>query len=81
MAWEAAGLKTRSLSSTSKLPITQQVFVAAGLLIWIGLLLAYVLHPWFLLLPLIVGSGLLFAGLTGWCGMALLLARMPWNKS
>jgi len=23
---------------------------------------------------------LAFAGLTGWCGLAMLLARAPWNK-
>ncbi len=82
MAWEGAGHKTRSLSSSSSsFPITQQVFIAAGSLILTGLLLAYVIHPLFLLLPTLVGGGLLFAGLTGWCGMALLLMRMPWNKS
>lgn len=81
MAWEGAGHKTRSLSSSSSFPITQQVFIVAGSLILTGLLLAYVIHPLFLLLPTLVGGGLLFAGLTGWCGMALLLMRMPWNKS
>ena len=27
-----------------------------------------------------VGAGLVFAGVTDWCGMALLLARAPWNR-
>jgi hypothetical protein len=27
-----------------------------------------------------VGAGLVFAGITDFCGMGLLLARMPWNK-
>jgi hypothetical protein len=27
-----------------------------------------------------VGAGLIFAGVTDFCGMGLLLARMPWNK-
>jgi hypothetical protein len=27
-----------------------------------------------------MGAGLLFAGSTGWCGLALLLRQMPWNK-
>jgi len=35
----------------------------------------------FAIIPLAVGCGLLFAGLTGICGLALLLAKMPWNKS
>ncbi|MDG6745875.1 DUF2892 domain-containing protein [Staphylococcus aureus] len=27
-----------------------------------------------------VGAGLMFAGVTGWCGMANLLRVMPWNR-
>jgi hypothetical protein len=27
-----------------------------------------------------VGAGLVFAGVTGFCGMARLLALMPWNR-
>ena len=27
-----------------------------------------------------VGAGLMFAGLTDWCGMGMLLAKMPWNQ-
>jgi hypothetical protein len=29
----------------------------------------------------VMGCGLLFAGLTGMCGLALLLAKMPWNRA
>jgi hypothetical protein len=27
-----------------------------------------------------MGLGLINAGATGWCGMAMLLAKMPWNR-
>ena len=27
-----------------------------------------------------VGAGLVFAGVTDWCGMAMLLAKLPWNQ-
>jgi Protein of unknown function (DUF2892) len=27
-----------------------------------------------------VGAGLVFAGVSDWCGMARLLALMPWNR-
>jgi hypothetical protein len=43
--------------------------------------LALLVNPRFALIPLIIGCGLLFAGLTGFCGLAVLLAKMPWNKS
>lgn len=78
MAWEAAGLKTASTSS--RLPMTQQVFVAAGSLILIGVALTLWQGMGFLLIPGFIGAGLLFAGVTGWCGMAMLLSKMPWNN-
>ncbi len=78
MAWEMAGLKTVSTSST--LPITQQVFVAAGSLVLLGVGLTLWRGSGFLVIPGFVGAGLLFAGVTGWCGMGMLLARMPWNR-
>jgi hypothetical protein len=33
------------------------------------------------LLPALVGGGLVFSGITDTCGMALLLARLPYNRS
>lgn len=79
MAWESVGLQTKSLSSV--LPMTQQVFVAAGSLILLGVLLVFAVSPAFIVIPGFIGMGLLFSGLTGWCGMAMVLSKMPWNKS
>ncbi len=59
----------------------QQVQIVAGSLVLLGVVLGYLLNPAFFLLSGFVGAGLLFAGLSGWCGMALLLAKMPWNRS
>ena len=53
--------------------------VAAGSLVLAGVLLAALVSPWFVALPAFVGAGLVFAGLSGTCGMAHLLRRMPWN--
>ncbi len=78
LAWEAAGLATHKTSNT--LPLTQQVFIAAGTLILTGVLLTLIGGKIFLIIPAFVGGGLLFGGTTGWCGMAILLAKMPWNK-
>jgi hypothetical protein len=46
----------------------------------LGVLLGWFVSPWFLALSLFIGSGLVFAGVSGWCGMAKLLATMPWNR-
>lgn len=78
MSWGEAGFPTKS--STTRMPIMRQVLLAAGSLILMGFVLGYFIHPYFLILPLFVGTGLTFAGLTGWCGMTYVLAFMPWNK-
>jgi len=60
--------------------IERQVRIAAGALVFLGVLAGAFIHPWFLALPAFVGAGLAFAGLTDTCGMALMLAKMPWNR-
>ncbi len=79
MAWENAGFATGRLAQV-KIPIMQQVLLFAGLFVLVGTLGSLFLHPGFLYLAIFVGAGLAFAGATGWCGMAYLLSKMPWNK-
>jgi rhodanese-related sulfurtransferase len=78
-AWIAAGLPVHR-SERKILPIMRQVQIVVGSLAIAGAGLALAVNPWFAILPLFLGCGLLFAGITGACGMALLLARMPWNR-
>ncbi|MCS7063531.1 MAG: rhodanese-like domain-containing protein, partial [Methylacidiphilales bacterium] len=63
------------------LSIERQVRIAAGTLVLLGAILSLTVHPAFAYLAAFVGAGLIFAGVTDWCGMALLLARMPWNQA
>lgn len=60
--------------------LERQVRIAAGLLVLVGVTLGVVSHGGFLGLAGFVGAGLVFAGITDTCGMALILAQMPWNK-
>ncbi|HTV63797.1 MAG TPA: rhodanese-like domain-containing protein [Verrucomicrobiae bacterium] len=79
-AWMDAGLPVdRGESGT--LPLMRQVQITVGFVSAMGAVLALAVDPWFALLPLITGCGLLFAGITGFCGLALLLAKMPWNRA
>ena len=78
LAWDEAGYDTGS--HTSRMPIMRQVLVAAGSLILIGFVGTYTISDGFKYLAPLVGVGLLFAGVSGWCGMAFVLTRMPWNK-
>ena len=77
--WKQAGLPTVE-DKSQPLPLMRQVQIAAGLLILCGVVLGYTLSSGFFLLSGFVGAGLLFAGLTGFCGMARLLRVMPWNR-
>jgi hypothetical protein len=49
-------------------------------MVLIGVVLGFVVSPWFFALSGFVGAGLTFAGLSGTCAMASLLAVMPWNR-
>jgi len=65
----------------STLPLMRQVQIAAGFLIITSVLLSIFVDPKWIGLGLFVGCGLTFAGLTGFCGMAILLSKMPWNQT
>ena len=77
-AWQHSGLAVRGKGN--RLPIIRQVMLTAGILVLIGVTLAYFVHPYWVALPGVVGVGFTFSGATGYCGMAYLLEMMPWNK-
>lgn len=76
-AWEKAGLPVER--TPGPLPMFRQIQIGAGGLVLLGVLGSAVWHPMFWLSAL-VGAGLVFAGLTGYCGLGMLLAKMPWNQ-
>lgn len=78
-AWKAAGLPIVS-DRSRPIELMRQVQIAAGSLVLLGVGLGVLLHPGFYALAGFVGAGLLFAGVTGTCGMARLLALAPWNR-
>jgi rhodanese-related sulfurtransferase len=78
-AWKKAGLPT-ALDRHQPIEIIRQVQIAAGGLVLAGVLLGALASPAFYVLSGLVGAGLVFAGVSGYCGMAHLLARMPWNR-
>ncbi len=78
-AWKGAGYPVK-IDHRQPLPLMRQVQIIAGGLALGGTLAGTLLAPAFYIVPGVVGAGLMFAGVTGWCGMAKLLALMPWNK-
>lgn len=77
--WKKAGLSTNA-DRKAPLEIMRQVQIAAGAIVVTGAILAATVNPVFIWLSAFIGAGLVFAGSTGWCGMAKLLAVMPWNR-
>lgn len=78
-SWRRAGQPTLT-DRSQPLEIMRQVQIAAGTLVLGGVMLGLFVAPGFFGLPAFVGAGLMFAGVTGWCGMAKLLGAMPWNR-
>ncbi len=78
--WKAAGFPLHA-NRKAPLEITRQVQITAGSLVLIGIVLGWFVSPAFFAVSAIVGAGLTFAGATGWCGMALLLKAIPWNRT
>jgi rhodanese-related sulfurtransferase len=84
-AWEREGLPLAGTNSAPEIrgPISldRQVRIAAGSLVLLFGLLGYFVTPGFIWGALFVGAGLVFAGITNTCGMAMVLTRAPWNKT
>ena len=78
-AWEAAGLPVTM--GKGVISIERQVRIGAGTVVLAGVLLGHFTHRGWYFLSGFVGCGLIFAGITDWCGMGLLLAKMPWNQA
>lgn len=79
-AWKGQGLATLA-DRTRPIELMRQVQMTAGGLILLGAVLGLLVHPAFWGLAAFVGAGLFVAGATGFCGMARLLAAMPWNST
>ncbi len=79
-AWAAGGLPVVR-GRSGAIGIERQVRIGAGALVVLGVVLGQTVHPNFVWLAAFVGAGLVFAGITGFCGMGLLLAKAPWNRA
>ncbi len=64
-----------------RLTIFRQVQIAVGLLVLLSVLAGFFLNPAGFVVAGLFGAALTFAGISGWCGMAILLNHMPWNRA
>lgn len=78
-AWKKAELPVHA-DRKAPIEIMRQVQLVAGALVLAGATLSAAVNPAFIWLSAAIGVGLMFAGASGWCGMARLLALAPWNQ-
>jgi rhodanese-related sulfurtransferase len=78
-AWQEAGYDLRR-TGRERWALDRQVRLVAGLVVLTGALLSVSVSPWFLLLAGFMGAGLTFSAVADWCGLALLLGRLPYNR-
>jgi rhodanese-related sulfurtransferase len=78
-AWIEADLPV-TRGTTKVISLERQVRIVAGSIVLTGVLLSQFVNPAVVWLSGFVGAGLIFAGITDWCGMGLLLAKAPWNQ-
>lgn len=78
-AWARAGLPVEA-NRKAPLEMMRQVQIVAGLLVLTGVILGWLVSPYFFGVSAFVGAGLTFAGISGFCGMAQLLGYLPWNR-
>jgi rhodanese-related sulfurtransferase len=80
-AWKAQSLPVDVNAGVTKLSVMRQVQLVIGLSVLAGSVLTWFVDPRFVVIPAFFGAGLTFAGATGTCGLAALLAWMPWNRA
>lgn len=78
-AWRGAGLPV-AVDKSQPIEMQRQVQIVAGGIGLAGTILGTWVSPYFYIVPAFIGAGLLFAGITGFCGMAKLLMLAPWNR-
>jgi hypothetical protein len=79
LACESAGLPV--VRGEKTMSLERQVRIAIGIIVLASSLLAIFVHPYWIGLAAFMGGGLIFSGVTDFCGLALILGRMPWNQA
>ncbi|MCX5690487.1 MAG: rhodanese-like domain-containing protein, partial [Planctomycetota bacterium] len=79
-AWKQSGLATEANSAAPRLSIMRQTQLVIGAFVAGGSALAWFVDPRIIAIPAFFGLGLVFAGASGTCALASLIAKMPWNR-
>lgn len=78
-AWTGANLPVIT-GETKVWSLERQVRFTAGTLVLTGVLLGVFVWQPLVWLSAFIGAGLAFSAVTNTCGMAMVLAKLPWNR-
>ena len=78
-AWSSANLPVIK-GETKVWSLERQVRFTAGSLVLLGVLLSFFVWQSLVWLSAFIGAGLVFSAVTDTCGMAMVLAKLPWNR-
>ncbi|MGE3109933.1 MAG: rhodanese-like domain-containing protein [Phycisphaerales bacterium] len=79
-AWKGANLPVTIDTAVARISVMRQVQLTIGIGVLAGCALGWLVHPGFFGLAAFFGAGLVVAGASGTCGLALLMQKMPWNQ-
>lgn len=77
-AWRMAGFPV--VEGKATISVDRQARIVIGSIVVLGVVIGFAVHPIGFALSGLVGAGLVYAGVTDTCAIAMLLARMPWNQ-
>ena len=80
MAWIEKGNPVQS-AGKAPMPLMRQMQLVMGIMFMVFATLGTFVNPWFSSATILFGAGLFYAGLTGDCAVAGVLAKAPWNKA
>ncbi|MGE3854298.1 MAG: rhodanese-like domain-containing protein [Planctomycetota bacterium] len=79
-AWHAAALPVDRLATRPPMDVMRQTQISMGTFVLLFTALGAFVSPWLLLGTAVVGGGMVYAGASGSCAMANLIALLPWNR-
>jgi rhodanese-related sulfurtransferase len=80
--WKDAGLPVVGERPGTAAPsLFRQVQIVVGTIVAASVLAGFAGWQAGFVIAGLVGTMLAIAGITGWCGMVMLLSKMPWNKA
>ena len=79
-AWIKAGNAVEKSEFNAPLPLIRQVQLVIGLLVIALGILGATISPFYAYAAAAVGAGVFLAGATGFCALATLVSKLPWNR-